>query len=504
MDFLAPLHSGGTVFNYRNRPVVSGDLVSITGNEAQGDSLYVIVKVKPQQDYVTYLDSRQANSGDIELESGYYYRVGNVTRVWLGFDPDVAGWRVELTKDKVETFLSRNMDQGTWALRQPGNLTPADLGIPSPGEAEDRTFDELSDPALSSTTGASGLSWNYDTSSTFNTSIKLWYPGHAGGAFGVDLGGEIDLTDDRGDITASFLAQVERLQRKLTDGRIEFGFDDMKLSRPSENYNNHANFFSGDGIRKSALARSGKWNITLGGQNTAIEGPGVLTGLSAIASLQDNRVFKYYRNNFGHIEGVRYLEDYYSIPTIDLSVPVSEYTNHILDLNAETSLDANTAIIAGINGLTALLGTIQTAAMAKKPALGAVSNVLNGGLGPLIPEEYQSTLGYALAGALGLTSLQSAYQKKLQLNGTNGALAKSTVADVSYSYKSASGFNELPDLSAFTVGSSTLFKNSDIAEFSVYRKRSATPIEVTYLGPRDALSDGLAYVSNGFYVRAIN
>lgn len=501
MDFRAPLHTGGTIVNYRNRPSVSGDLVSLTGNAAQGDSLYAIVKVKPPQDYVTYLDGSTTNSADMELLGGYYYRVGQVTRVWLGFNPDIAGWRVELTKDKVETFLNANLDQGTWALHQPGDLTPSDLGIPPAAEAEDQVFDELADEALGSTTGATGLKLNYDTSSTFSLSTRLWYPG-VGGDTSSNGNGQIDLKPTGADISDSFIAQVKRLNRKLTDGNIEMGFDNLDLKEPGRGYNYGEDFFSRYGIRSVALARTGKWNVTLGGQTTSIEGPGNLTGISGIEGLQYGRVFKYYKNNMGHIEGVRYLGNYYSIPTIDLSIPVSEYVNHMLELNAETSLDANTEIIAGIDGLSALITTIGSLAVTKKPALGAVSNVLNGGLGPLIPPEYQSTLGYALAGALGLTSLQSAYQKKLQLNGTNGAFIKSTVADVSYAYKSATGFTSIPDLSAFTIGSSTLFKSSTIVGANVGRKRSASPIQVTYLGPRDALSEGLAYVSNGFYVRA--
>lgn len=493
MQFLAPIHTGDLVVNYTNRPSVSGDLVSITGNAAQGESLYVIVKVKPPQDYVTYIDG-----SDFELNTGYYYRVGQVTRVWLGFNPEIAGWRVELTKDKVETFLNANLDQGTWALHQPGNLSPSDLGIPPAGEDLDQTFDELSDEALASTTGAYGLKLNYDASSTFTPSIKLWYPGKAtedddGGAPTVTT-----IQDVNGDIGAAFIAQVKALQRKLTDGTVELGFDNLELKKPARSYNYNADFFSRYGIRNLALSQSGKWNITLGSQTTTINGPGTLTGISDVEAAQSGRVFKYYKNNLGHIEGVRYLGNYYSIPTIDLSTPVSEYVNHVLDLKAESSLDADTAIIAGINGLTSLLGVIET----KEFKTGAVSNILNGGLGPLIPQEYQSTLGFAIAGALGLTSLQTAYQKKLQLSGVNGALVKSTVSDVSYAYKSAASFNTLPDLSAFTVQSSTLFKSSSITTAGIDRKRSATPIQVSYIGPRDALSEGLAYVSNGFYVRA--
>lgn len=492
MDFKAPLHTGGAVINYANRPVVSGDLVSITGNAAQGDSIYAIVKVKPPQDYVTYIDG-----SDMEISGGYYYRVGQVTRVWLGFNPDIPGWRVELTKDKVETFLNQNEDQGTWALHQPGDLTPSDLGLPPAAEAEDQTFEELSDPALSATTGALGLKMNYDTSSTYNVSIKLWYPGIDGGG-----GTTTQLKDTNGDISGVFIEEVKALKRKLTDATVELGFDMLDLVQPGRSYNYGADFFSRYGIRSTALARTGKWNVTLGGQTSTIDGPGNYTGISNVEAAQDGRVFKYYKNNLGHIEGVRYQGNYYSIPTIDLGVPVSEYVNHVLELDAESSLDANTAIIAGIDGLTSLLGIIEAAQIKKKPALGAVSNVLNGGLGPLIPEEYQSTLGFALAGALGLTSLQTAYQKKLQLSGVNSALVKSTVSDVSYAYPSAAGFTTIGDLSAFTVQSSTLFRSSSITTGNVGRKRSATPIQISYVGPRDALSEGLAYVSNGFYVRA--
>ena len=572
MNFLAPLHSGGTVINYRNRPSVSGDLVSITGNEAQGESIYAIVKVKPPQDYVTYIDG-----SDSEISGGYYYRVGQVTRVWLGFNPDIVGWRVELTKDKVETFLNANENQGTWALHQPGNLSPSDLGIPPAAEAIDQTFNELSDPALSSTTGAYGLSWDYDTSSNFKPSIKLWYPGNAD-ENGVGNGGTTTLQDSNGDIGAAFIAQVKALKRKLTDGIVELGFDTLDLEMPPRSYNYGADFFTTGGIRSAALRRAGKWNITLGGQNTTIDGPGVLTGLSDVAQAQDNRVFKYYRNNVGHIQGVRFMENYYSIPTIDLSGPVSDYVNHILEIDAESTLDSNTAILAAVNGLSALVGVIanskpvaagavesdaseaeaageaesgdkegageaesgdkegageaesgakegageaesgakegageaesgakEAAGDAEKAAskfdVGAVSNVLNGGLGPLIPPEYQSTLGFALAASLGLTSIKTAYQRKLQLNGVSGALVKSTVSDVSYSYKTAQGFTSMPDLSTFTVSSSTLFNGASITDFGVNRKRSATPIQVTYLGPRDALSEGLDYVSGGFYVR---
>lgn len=492
MDFKAPLHTGGTVVNYRSRPVVSGDLVSITGNAAQGESIYAIVKVKPPQDYVTYIDG-----SDMEISGGYYYRVGQVTRVWLGFNPDIAGWRVELTKDKVETFLNQNEGQGTWALHQPGDLTPSDLGIPPAAEADDQVYEELADPALSATTGASGLKMNYEAGGSYNVTIKMWYPGMDGGG-----GTTATLTDTNGDIGAVFIDQVKALKRKLTDATVEMGFDKLDLVEPGHTYNYGADFFSRYGIRSTALARTGKWNITLGGQTATIDGPGNFTGISNVEAAQDGRVFKYYKNNLGHIEGVRYQGNYYSIPTIDLGVPVSEYVNHVLELDAESSLDANTAIIAGIDGLTSLLGSIETAAITKKPALGAVSNALNGGLGPLIPQEYQSTLGYALAGALGLTSLQTAYQKKLQLSGVNGALVKSTVSDVSYAYPSATGFTTIGDLTAFTVGSSTLFRSSNISGGNVGRKRSATPIQVTYLGPRDALSEGLAYVSSGFYVRA--
>lgn len=491
MNFLAPLHSGGTVLNYRNRPSVSGDLVSITGNEAQGNSIYAIVKVKPPQDYVTYIDG-----SDSEISGGYYYRVGQVTRVWLGFNPDIAGWRVELTKDKVETFLNANENQGTWALHQPGNLSPSDLGIPPAAEAIDQTFNELSDPALSSTAGAYGLSWDYDTSSNFTPSIKLWYPGNVD-ENGSGNGGTTTLQDSNGDIGAAFISQVKALKRKLTDGIVELGFDTLDLKMPPRSYNYGADFFTTGGIRSLALQRAGKWNITLGGQNVTIDGPGVLTGLSDVAEAQDNRVFKYYRNNVGHIQGVRFMENYYTIPTIDLSSPVSDYVNHILELDAESTLDANTAILAGVDGMTALLTTFAS----KNLETGAVSNALTGAFGPLIPSEYQSTLGFALAASLGLTSIKTAYQRKLQLNGVSGALVKSTVSDVSYAYKTAQGFTSMPDLSSFTVSSSTLFNGASITDFGVDRKRSATPIQVTYLGPRDALSEGLEYVSGGFYVR---
>lgn len=507
MDFKAPLHSGGTVINYRSRPVVSGDLVSITGNAAQGESIYAIVKVKPPQDYVTYIDG-----SDMEISGGYYYRVGQVTRVWLGFNPDIAGWRVELTKDKVETFLNQNEDQGTWALHQPGDLTPSDLGIPPAAEADDQVYEELADPALSATTGATGLKMNYDAGGSYNVSIKMWYPGMDGGG-----GTTTKLTDTNGDIGAVFIDQVKALKRKLTDATVEMGFDKLNLVEPGHTYNYGADFFSRYGIRSTALARTGKWNVTLGGQTTSIDGPGNYTGISNVEGAQDGRIFKYYKNNLGHIEGVRYQGNYYSIPTIDLGVPVSEYVNHMLELDAETEIDSNTLMIAGLNGVMALANVLATSGAVKSDAasdtgaselssakykLGAVSNVLNGGLGPLIPPEYQSTLGFAIAGSLGLTSLQSAYQKKLKLSGVNGALVKSTVSDVSYAYPSATGFTTIGDLTAFTVGSSTLFRSSNINGGNVGRKRSATPIQVTYLGPRDALSEGLAYVSSGFYVRA--
>ena len=490
MDFLEGLSQGNSVINYTSRGKLTCNLKSITANDTLGDSLYAIVDQQPPQRWVTYFP---VNDGS--TYGGYYYRVVSSHRVWLSVNPEIAGYRVELEKDKVETFL--NEASGIFQLRQPGDLTPASLGLPPASETEDVTGFELSDPALASTDGVIGL--RNETQAVDNkTSIKVLYSNNYD-ATGTGDGQTVNNLDNTANIAASFLAICKSAKRKLSDAKVELGFDSLSLPMISATYNPSIDFFSKGGIRSAALKRYGKTVIILGNSTAEVQGPEQMA-LSDVEGVNDNYKTVYYTNNFGHIQGVRYYGRYFSIPTVSLSTPVSAYLNHVLELEAQASLDPSTFMVAALGGLDGIVQTISGSIT--KPEV--ISAGLNGALGQLIPPEYTSTLGFAIAYKLGLQEVVSAYQKKLALDGVSNGVVDSNVASVYYQFQDASAFLSIPNLSSFTCTLSQLLKPITVDSDNVHRKRAADPIDVVFAGPKDALDEGINFISSGFYLRSAN
>lgn len=467
----------------------TANLVSATGNLWLGTSMYMILDKAPELYEVTKYEK-------------YWYNVASVRRAWL--QDGTAGYRVDLEKNLVESFVRDYSDFGQWRLNQPGPITPGQC-VADGSATTYYPFAVLMDPALSDTSSDYGLQSVFEglgTSVTLKAilqtriglgggSQKSYTLATSNSTTGVAYNSRI--ASNVADLVYS-ISDVKSYDRSPSSIKLEVGFETLPLvTNPETGVNMNDSFF-GD-IHQKALKSNGKNIIVLGNQTVEIPTTSrvQMDGQSdAQIGVESGTV----TNAFGHITKMRLYDRMVDIPTMDVSTPISQYYNDKLKLHTMTSSDPDALVIDLYNGLTSVVGSLASAAATATTKYGGViSSVVNGVLGDgLIPPEYRSNLGYILSGAMGLENLASPSQQVLDKQGLIGdAFLNNFYGFAMYQYYTSKGKLTMPDLSQWLCNGGTLFKTKGD------RQKSATFYSGTVSGaPADIIAAGKSFASSGF------
>lgn len=462
------------------------NLVSATGNLWLGTSMYMILDKAPELYEVTKYEK-------------YWYNVASVRRAWL--QDGSAGYRVDLEKNLVESFVRDYSGFGQWRLNQPGPITPGQC-VADGSASTYYPFVVLMDPALSDTESDYGLKPVFKGLASSVTLKAILQQRLAGGeqkTYTLATSNSITGVEYNSKIASNVadlvygIDEVKSYTQSPASIKLEVGFEKLPLvTNPETDINMNDSFF-GD-IHQKSLASNGKNVIVLGNQTVEIPTTSRVQ-MDGQSNVQIGVESTSVTNAFGHITKMRLYDRMVDIPVMDVSTPISQYYNDKLKLATLSTADSSALQIDIYNGLVSVVSNLATAAATATKYGGVISSVVNGVLGDgIIPAEYRSNLGYILSSAMGLDALVSPSQQLMDKQGLVGdAFLNNFYGFAMYQYYTSKGKLTMPDLSQWICSGGTLFKTKGD------RQKSASFYSGTVSGaPADIIAAGKSFASSGF------